>query len=121
MSLRKKAIIVTGGSRGIGFETCRAIMEMGFSVLATGRTKTSQQLFELEASFKDDRFRYLSVDQLDLETSAKLIYEECIKAFGRIDGMPEPVSLKLTSRSTSICRNRSFCRCFDAAWEIGKD
>jgi NAD(P)-dependent dehydrogenase (short-subunit alcohol dehydrogenase family) len=82
--INKKVIIVTGGSRGIGLETSKLILEKGHYVLATGRTKTCKALEELSFSFKE-KFRYFPIDHLQ-ENSSRLIYEECIQKFGRVDG-----------------------------------
>jgi NAD(P)-dependent dehydrogenase (short-subunit alcohol dehydrogenase family) len=39
--MRKKIALVTGGNRGIGFESCRQLARSGFTVLLTARDPNS--------------------------------------------------------------------------------
>ena len=37
MSSKKKIALVTGGNRGLGFETCRLLAELGLTVILSAR------------------------------------------------------------------------------------
>jgi NAD(P)-dependent dehydrogenase (short-subunit alcohol dehydrogenase family) len=40
MATKKRIALVTGGNRGIGFETCRQLAQLGLSVILTARDIT---------------------------------------------------------------------------------
>jgi len=73
----KKIIWITGGSKGIGFETAKLFSSMGAIVITSSRTN-SDKLLEL----KD--IRYIRCDISD-SNSVKKSYNEIIKLYGKID------------------------------------
>jgi (+)-neomenthol dehydrogenase len=53
MSSKKKIALVTGGNRGLGFETCRQLLELGLANILSARglnkgEKAAKQLSDRE-------------------------------------------------------------------------
>lgn len=80
MSLSEKVALVTGGSRGIGFETARVLAESGANVVITAKDKTRLKKSESEIQ----NCISVSADIRD-ENQVKKVIEKTIKKFGRLD------------------------------------
>ena len=78
--LSEKVAIVTGGSRGIGFETARVLAENGAKVVITSKDET--KLRESESKIKN--CIAIPGDIRD-ESQVKGVVEKTIEEFGRID------------------------------------
>jgi NAD(P)-dependent dehydrogenase (short-subunit alcohol dehydrogenase family) len=76
-----KAAIVTGGSSGIGAETCRRLVAEGAAVLLTGRSQErgEQLVEELGAAA-----RFFAVDQTEPDSGARIV-RRAIAVCGRVD------------------------------------
>ncbi len=85
-----KAILVTGGTSGIGLETARKILEAGGNVIITGRTLSTLESAEasLAETQPDAPQRVLSVqsDTADLQAIDPLL-EQIVGRFARLDGV----------------------------------
>ena len=75
--LRDKAVIITGGTKGIGYATSIKMAKEGAIVYACARN---------EIKFEDDNIHYLHLDVTDLE-ECKKVAETVITERGRIDGL----------------------------------
>ena len=80
MKLDGKVAIITGGSRGIGFETAKIFTENGAKVIIT--SKNSQQL--KKAAVKIPGSIPVSAD-IRKEKDVKLVIEKTIEKFGKLD------------------------------------
>lgn len=84
MSTEKKIALVTGGNRGLGFETCRQLAQLGLTVILSARDITKG---EISAKQLIDRrldvvFYQLDVsDQSHIDRVAYLVEQQ----FGRLD------------------------------------
>ena len=82
--MQPKIALVTGANRGIGFEVCRQLLELGYVVYlgARDREKGEKALTKMGADIS--RLRLLELDVLSLESieRAKLTIE---KDFGHLD------------------------------------
>ena len=75
-----KVVLVTGGSRGIGFETAKAFSENGASVVITA--KNSEPLEEAAKSLKNT----ISVPaDIRKEEDVKKVVDKTIENFGKLD------------------------------------
>ncbi|MEM1241838.1 MAG: SDR family oxidoreductase [Cyanobacteria bacterium P01_H01_bin.26] len=85
-----KAILVTGGTSGIGLETARKILEAGGNVIITGRTLSTLESAEasLAKTQPDAPQRVLSVqsDTADIQAIDPLL-EQVVGRFNRLDGV----------------------------------
>jgi NAD(P)-dependent dehydrogenase (short-subunit alcohol dehydrogenase family) len=77
-----RAVVITGGTRGIGAGIARAFLEAGASVLVCGRTPPADES-ELPAA-DGRRARYFSADVRDPDQVGELI-AAAADAFGRVD------------------------------------
>ena len=80
MKLKGKVAIVTGGSRGIGFETAKIFSENGASVVITS---SNRQQLENAANQLTNTIP-ISAD-ITKEEEVKMVVEETIKKFGKLD------------------------------------
>ncbi len=69
-------VIVTGGSRGLGFETAKALRAQGHQIVLVAKDK--EQLAESAAQLDCE---YRAVDLADLD-AAKKTFEEILESFG---------------------------------------
>lgn len=82
---RKKIALVTGGNRGLGYETCRQLAQLGLTVLLSARdlTKGKSAAYQLnEKEGLDVMFYHLDVSN---QKSICNIAKEVDQHFGRLD------------------------------------
>ena len=75
--LENKIIIITGGTRGIGFETSCLFAREGAHVIACARN---------EKEFNDANIEFMKLDVSDFN-NCKQVFEKVIDKYGRIDGI----------------------------------
>jgi dihydroanticapsin dehydrogenase len=80
LKLKGKVAIITGGSRGIGFETAKIFSENGASVVITS---SNRQQLENAANQLTNTIP-ISAD-ITNEEEVKIVVEETIKKFGKLD------------------------------------
>lgn len=82
---KKKTALVTGGNRGLGYETCRQLAQLGLTILLGARdlSKGKSAAYRLnEKEGLDVMFYHLDVsNQKSIYSIAKEIHER----FGRLD------------------------------------
>jgi NAD(P)-dependent dehydrogenase (short-subunit alcohol dehydrogenase family) len=82
---KKKIALVTGGNRGLGYETCRQLAQLGLTVLLSARdfTKGKSAAYQLnEKEGLDVMFYHLDVSN---QKSICNIAKEVDQHFGRLD------------------------------------
>jgi 3-oxoacyl-[acyl-carrier protein] reductase len=79
-----RACIVTGGTRGIGREVVRALLDYGASVLAVGRSAANADYLQKELDPGDGRLVSLACDLRDADAGGTLA-EAATARFGGID------------------------------------
>lgn len=86
MRLKDKVAIITGGSRGIGFETARTFLREGASVVLTAsREETARKAVEtLQAEFPGSKIEGIWPD-LSKYDAVKAEFDRVLENFGRID------------------------------------
>ena len=80
LKLKGKVAIITGGSRGIGFETAKIFSENGASVVITS---SNRQQLENAANQLTNTIP-ISAD-ITNEEEVKMVVEETVKKFGKLD------------------------------------
>ena len=80
MRFNDKVVIVTGGSRGIGFETAKAFSENGASVVITA--KNPEQLEKAAQSLTNTIFVPADIRK---EEDVKKVVDKTIENFGKLD------------------------------------
>jgi 3-oxoacyl-[acyl-carrier protein] reductase len=80
LGLARKAFLVTGGSRGLGFASARELVAEGADVLLSSRSAESVRQAALELDC-----RGVAADLAD-PTAAEALVASTVEAFGRIDG-----------------------------------
>jgi 3-oxoacyl-[acyl-carrier protein] reductase len=80
LGLADKAYLVTGGSRGLGFATARALVAEGAKVVVASRDEASVTRAAEELGCTG-----VTADLSDPAAPAALV-ERCVQAYGRIDG-----------------------------------
>jgi NAD(P)-dependent dehydrogenase (short-subunit alcohol dehydrogenase family) len=81
MASRKKTIIVTGASQGIGAGVAQAFLDRGYNVVANSRSITSSKAFKAS-----DQLALVDGNIGDSAVAAKIV-ETAITKFGSIDGL----------------------------------
>jgi NAD(P)-dependent dehydrogenase (short-subunit alcohol dehydrogenase family) len=81
MTQPQKTIIVTGASQGIGAGIAHAFLARGYNVVATSRSVSKSEAFELS-----DRLALVDGDIGDLATAIKVV-DTAKQKFGGIDGL----------------------------------
>ncbi len=84
MNLEKRICLVSGGNRGIGFETCNQLAQLGHIVLLTARdlTKGKTATKQLTDQGLDIIFYQMDVSN---QKSIDDTYDKIIQRFGRLD------------------------------------
>ncbi len=91
---RRKTIIVTGGSQGIGAGLVTAFVNRGYNVVATARNVTKSGAFE-----PSDALALVDGDIAKAETAQK-IAEAAMQKFGSIDALVNNAGIYLPKRFT---------------------
>src|ERR1700719_1510407 len=81
MKIKRKTVIITGASQGIGAGIVKAFLARGYDVVGTARTATKSK--ELSAS---DRLALIDGDIGQFETAQRIV-DLAIKKFGSIDAV----------------------------------
>lgn len=81
-----RRVVITGGSRGIGFETARAFCKYGDQVLITGRdvAKLNDAVQSIKAETKNAQIEYFSADSSD-ENAIDELATYVLENFGGCD------------------------------------
>jgi NAD(P)-dependent dehydrogenase (short-subunit alcohol dehydrogenase family) len=92
--------LVTGGNRGLGFETSKQLAEQGYRVLLTAR-----KLEDAERAAHDLRGNItpLALDVTDRESTAALVRE--VARLGRIDALVNNAGASLKGFNAEVARN----------------
>jgi len=81
-----KTIVITGSTRGIGFGIAGSLLDLGCTVMISGRTQPAvdEAVRQLSASHGADRVRGLPCDVSDAP-QLQALWDEAVKAFGHVD------------------------------------
>lgn len=82
LGLADRVYVVTGGSKGLGFATARALVDDGARVVLVSRSADS---LTAAAEQLGERARVLAADMADPTLPSRAV-DEAVRAYGRIDG-----------------------------------
>jgi NAD(P)-dependent dehydrogenase (short-subunit alcohol dehydrogenase family) len=103
-SVEGRRILVTGATKGIGFETCQVLADAGADIVAVGRDKAA--LDEVAALVKRAGRKCLAVEA-DMATieGPQHAAREALKAFGTIDVLVNNAGIALNEPLLDITAN----------------
>ena len=84
MNLEKRICLVSGGNRGIGFETCNQLAQLGHIVLLTARDLTKGKTATKQLTDKGLDIIFYQMD-VSNQKSIDDTYDKIIQRFGRLD------------------------------------
>ncbi|MFK4144894.1 SDR family oxidoreductase [Streptomyces sp. NPDC004065] len=97
--LRDKAVLVNGGTQGVGAAVARAAVREGALVAVTGRRREPGEALVAELTAAGGTARYLQADLADAGRARSAV-AEVVDAYGRIDCLVN--SAGLTARGTLL-------------------
>ena len=86
LRLDGQAAVITGGSAGLGIIMCRALVEQGAAVLIAARREEPMRALAAELAEAGGRVAHRVSDVRDPSHAEDLV-AECVRRFGRIDGV----------------------------------
>jgi NAD(P)-dependent dehydrogenase (short-subunit alcohol dehydrogenase family) len=81
---KKKIALVTGANRGLGFETCKQLSQLGITVLLTSRDPTKGEVAAKQLIDKGLNVIFYQLDVSD-RSNIKDIFTKIENQFGRLD------------------------------------
>ena len=84
MNLEKRICLVNGGNRGIGFETCHQLAQLGHTVILIARNLTKGKTAAKQLTDKGFDIIFYQMD-VSNQDSIDDIHDKIIKRFGRLD------------------------------------
>jgi NAD(P)-dependent dehydrogenase (short-subunit alcohol dehydrogenase family) len=84
VNLKKRICLVSGGNRGIGFETCNQLAQLGHTVLLTARDLTKGKTAAKQLTDKGLDIIFYQMD-VSNQKSIDDTYDKIIQRFGRLD------------------------------------
>ena len=92
MNLEKRICLVSGGNRGIGFETCNQLAQLGHTVLLTARDLTKGKTATKQLTDKGLDIIFYQMD-VSNQKSIDDTYDKIIQRFGRLDVLVNNVAI----------------------------
>ncbi|MDG0997955.1 MAG: SDR family NAD(P)-dependent oxidoreductase [Gammaproteobacteria bacterium] len=105
MNFREKKVIVTGGTRGIGYAISKAFAQRGAQVamvFRTDRNKAEQTLLEIREINPEYEHLILQADLSDPGATA-LTFDRCVSALGGVDIVVNNAGIGINHSVDSVC------------------
>lgn len=97
----KKIALVTGANRGIGFETCKQLSELGLKVILTARDQVKGESATRTLIDKGSDVLFYRLDVTDIE-NIKDVYNSIEKRFSRLDILVNNAAILYDSNQSTI-------------------
>jgi NAD(P)-dependent dehydrogenase (short-subunit alcohol dehydrogenase family) len=93
--LKDKVVAVTGGSRGIGFETAKALLAQGAKVVICGRKQ--EGLDDAIARLNPNQNLVAVSAHIAKESAVEALFNTVIDKFGKLDGLVNNVGMNIAA------------------------
>lgn len=97
----KKIALVTGANRGLGFETCKQLSQLGLKVILTARNQIKGERAAKDLTEQDLDVVFYKLDVSDKEDIAN-IYNAIEKKFSRLDVLVNNAAILYDSYQSTI-------------------
>ena len=97
----KKIALVTGANRGLGFETCKQLSQLGLKVILTARNQIKGERAAKDLTEQDLDVVFCKLDVSDKEDIAN-IYNAIEKKFSRLDVLVNNAAILYDSYQSTI-------------------
>ena len=97
----KKIALVTGANRGLGFETCKQLSQLGLKVILTARNQIKGERAAKDLTEQDLDVVFYKLDVSDKEDIAN-IYNAIEKKFSRVDVLVNNAAILYDSYQSTI-------------------
>ncbi len=94
--LDDKVFVVTGGSRGIGFEIARQLLDQNARVVICGRKQEGLDAAGASLGAADDRLLTVSA-HVAREADVDRLFAQSLEKFGRLDGLINNVGMNIVT------------------------
>ena len=124
MNLEKRICLVSGGNRGIGFETCNQLAQLGHIVLLTARDLTKGKTATKQLTDKGLDIIFYQMD-VSNQKSIDDTYDKIIQRFGRLDVLVNNAAILYDTWQRAIDAdfeivNQAFVTNLLGAWRLSK-
>lgn len=124
MNLEKRICLVSGGNRGIGFETCNQLAQLGHIVLLTARDLTKGKTATKQLTDKGLDIIFYQMD-VSNQKSIDDTYDKIIQRFGRLDVLVNNAAILYDTWQSAIDAdfeivNQAFVTNLLGPWRLSK-
>lgn len=124
MNLEKRICLVSGGNRGLGFETCHQLALLGHTVILTARNLTKGKIAAKQLTDKGFDIIFYQIDVTN-QNSIDDVYDKIIQSYGRLDVLVNNAAILYDTWQSAIDAdfeivNQAFVTNLLGPWRLSK-
>jgi NAD(P)-dependent dehydrogenase (short-subunit alcohol dehydrogenase family) len=124
VNLEKRICLVSGGNRGIGYETCHQLAQLGHTVILTSRNLTKGKIAAKQLTDKGFDIIFYQMD-VSNQDSIDDVYEKVIQSYGRLDVLVNNAAILYDTWQSAIDAdfeivNQAFVTNLLGPWRLSK-
>jgi NAD(P)-dependent dehydrogenase (short-subunit alcohol dehydrogenase family) len=124
VNLEKRICLVSGGNRGLGFETCHQLAQLGHTVILTSRNLTKGKIAAKQLTDKGFDIIFYQMD-VSHQNSIDDAYDKIIQRFGRLDVLVNNAAILYDTWQSAIDAdfeivNQAFVTNLLGPWRLSK-
>ncbi|MGE5634349.1 MAG: SDR family oxidoreductase [Deltaproteobacteria bacterium] len=124
MNLEKRICLVSGGNRGLGFETCHQLALLGHTVILTARNLTKGKIAAKQLTDKGFDIIFYQMDVTN-QNSIDDVYDKIIQSYGRLDVLVNNAAILYDTWQSAIDAdfeivNQAFVTNLLGPWRLSK-